>query len=139
MRQLEERVPKKYIWKEGGKHNILKYKPVADVTKISSVVLKSPEPSSQSSSSSQDGRSIFSLCGFGLSVVGNRVGATYTGVMMSSGNRSNIKTVYAQGHDVPRSDRWIKSRIVLLLPLRKKELIVCRYVMRAFQFSFSSI
>lgn len=64
--------------------------PVAEVTKISSVVLMSPDPSSQSSSSSQDGRSwIFSLC-FGLNVVGNRVGATYTGVMISSGSRSDI-------------------------------------------------
>ena len=67
----------------------LEYGPVAEVTKISSVVLESPEPSSQSSSSSQVGRSwIFSLC-FGLNVVGNRVGATYTGVMMSSENRSD--------------------------------------------------
>jgi len=67
------------------------HKPVAEVTKISSVVLRSPEPSSQSSSSSQDGRScMFSLCGFGLNVVGNRVGATYTGVMMSSESRNDV-------------------------------------------------
>lgn len=82
--------PKEIYWKLS-RATFVKYGPVAEVTKISSVVLGSPEPSSQSSSSSQDGRSwIFSLCSFGLNVVGNRVGATYTGVMMSSGIRSDV-------------------------------------------------
>lgn len=63
-------------------------RPVTDVTKISSVVTGSPDPSSQPSSSSQDGGSwVFSLRCFGLRVVGDLVGAPYTGVIMSSANR----------------------------------------------------
>lgn len=76
---IKRELKEKMRWKNG---------PVVDVTNISSVVTGSPEPSSQSSSSSQEGRSwIFSLWCFGLNVVGDLVGATYTGVIMSSANR----------------------------------------------------